>query len=254
MQILLACAKIMRSGMTAPAGVELTEPRFLPQAATIAAEMRRLSPAELARLLHCSAPIAAQNALRYLQWADPAVHEPAVLAYHGQAYKHLRAETFTAAQLQWTQRHLFITSFLYGLLRPLDRISPYRMEGAVKLYATGGADLFAYWRPRLTDALISAVKADDGILVHLATEEMEHLFDWRQVCAAVRVVQPHFMVDDAKGLRVMAVHAKTCRGAMTRFIIEHKFSRPEALVDFNYQGFTYDPLGSDQNQMLFKKI
>lgn len=254
MQILLACAKIMRTGMATPQGVKLTEPQFLPQAAAIAAEMRRIGPEELAGLLHCNAQIAAQNALRYLQWPDPAVHQPAVLAYYGQAYKHLRAQDFTAQDLQWAQEHLMITSFLYGLLRPLDRISPYRLEGGVKLDVTGGSSLFTYWRPLLTSALISAVKADDGILIHLATEEMEQLFDWRRVTSELRVVQPHFMVQGPKGLRVMAVHAKTCRGAMTRFIIAHRLSNPEALVDFTYQGFNYDPLASEQNQMLFKKI
>lgn len=127
---------------------------------------------------------------------------PAILAYHGQAYKHLKAETLTEKDLNYAQEHLWITSFLYGLLRPLDGIFPYRMEGSVELPSGAGENMFGFWKSRLTDVLINAVKADDGILVHHATEEYQHLFDWQRVRKEVRIVQPLFYVRKGNDLKM----------------------------------------------------
>ncbi len=166
---------------------------------------------------------------------------PAILAYYGQAYKHLKAETMSDDGLLFANNHLWITSFLYGLLRPLDGIRPYRMEGKVTLPSVDGKSLFDFWRPYLTDVLIESVKADDGILVHLATEEFQHLFDWKRVSREIHVVQPLFYVRKGQDLKVQAVWAKTCRGAMTRYIIDHRLTMPEQLLGFSYEGFEYDP-------------
>ncbi len=166
---------------------------------------------------------------------------PAILAYHGQAYKHLKAETLAADDLNYSQGKLWITSFLYGLLRPLDGILPYRMEGHVELPSGEGQNMFGFWKSRLTDMLIDAVKADDGILIHLATEEYQHLFDWQRVRQEVRIIQPLFYVHKGKDLKIQAVWAKTCRGAMTRFIIENRITNPEDLNAFSYEGFEYEP-------------
>jgi len=179
---------------------------------------------------------------------------PAILAYHGQAYKHLKAETLTADDLHYSQQHLWITSFLYGMLRPLDGILPYRMEGHVELASGAGENMFGFWKCRLTDLLIDAVKADDGILVHLATEEYQHLFDWQRVRREVRIVQPLFYVRKGDNLKMQAVWAKTCRGAMTRFIIEHRISTPADLNAFSYEGFAFEPaLGEADYPHFIKK-
>ncbi|MBQ2196519.1 MAG: YaaA family protein, partial [Prevotella sp.] len=136
---------------------------------------------------------------------------------------------------------LWITSFLYGLLRPLDAILPYRMEGYVELPSGEGQNMFAFWKRRLTDILIDAVKSDDGVLIHLATEEYQHLFDWQRVRKEVRIVQPLFYVRKGNDLKMQAVWAKTCRGAMTRFIIENSIDKPEDICGFSYEGFSYEP-------------
>jgi cytoplasmic iron level regulating protein YaaA (DUF328/UPF0246 family) len=101
--------------------------------------------------------------------------------------------------------------------------------------------MFGFWKSRLTDVLIESVKADDGILVHLATEEFQHLFEWKRVCECVRVVQPLFYVRKGQELKMQAVWAKTCRGAMTRFVIENRVQNTEGLKDFEYEGFCYNP-------------
>lgn len=241
MQILLASAKIMNSHADLPESLHSTVPIFRKEAGDFARDMAEYDSSAIADMLGCSMQIAAENKLRFMQFFDDAPALPAILAYHGQAYKHLKAETFSASDLSFAQDHLWITSFLYGLLRPLDNIRPYRMEGKVELPSGNSHTMTTFWRERLTDVLINAVKGDDGILIHLSTAEFEHLFDWQRVCREVRVVQPLFYVGQGDRLKIQVVWAKTCRGAMTRFIIENRIAAPEALQAFSYEGFTFQP-------------
>lgn len=238
MQILLASAKMMTekvARMLLP-----TPPLFQQEAKAFARDMAEYDEATLAEKLHCSRAIAAQCKARYQRMVSgDAPVLPAALAYTGQAYKHLRVGELTDEDLQWANQHLWHTSFLYGLLRPLEGISPYRLEGNLSLPSGGGETMFGFWRSRLTDVLVKAVKADDGVLVHLATEEFQHLFDWHRVCREVEVIQPLFYVRQGKALKIQAVWAKTCRGAMTRYIIQNRISRVEDLKAFAYEGFAY---------------
>ena len=238
MQILLANAKIMYEKAEKQ---PLSTPLFQSVADTLAAEMARMDVEELARQLDCSTKIAAENWKRYHNFAA-AEKMPAILAYNGQAYKHLRADSLSDESLEYAQRHLWITCFLYGLLRPMDGIVPYRMEHSVTLEAMGDKPVNQFWKDKLTDILIDSVKADDGVLIHLSTAEYEHLFDWKRVCKEVKVIQPLFYVRQKDGrLKMQAVWAKACRGAMVRFILAHKIAHPEELAAFSYEGFEYAP-------------
>lgn len=238
MQILLANAKIMYDKVGRS---PLTTPLFQSVANELAVEMASMSIEELARQLDCSGKLAAENWRRYQNFFCE-TPMPAILAYNGQAYKHLRANTLTDKALSFGQKHLWITCFLYGLLRPMDAIVPYRMEHCVTLAVTNGRPIHQYWKDRLTDVLIDSVKADDGILVHLSTEEYEHLFDWKRVTEEVKVVHPLFYVRRSDGtLRMQAVWAKSCRGAMVRYILENEITSPERLKAFSYEGFGYSP-------------
>ena len=241
MQIILASAKIMNDKLKSVPDVSLSMPRFQNEAESFARDMAQYSAETIAEMLGCSQQIAAQNMLRFMQFFDEKPKLPAILAYHGQAYKHLKAETLTVDNLHYSQEKLWITSFLYGLLRPLDGILPYRMEGAVELPSGEGKNMFGFWKSRLTDVLIDAVKADDGILIHLATEEYQHLFDWQRVRKEIRIIQPLFYVRKGNDLKMQAVWAKTCRGAMTRLIIEERITNPTDLNAFSYEGFEYEP-------------
>ena len=134
----------------------------------------------------------------------------------------------------------------------MDGIVPYRMEHCVTIEATNDKPIHQFWKDRLTDVLIDSVKADDGILLHLSTEEYEHLFDWKRVCKEVTVVQPLFYVRQKDGgLKMQAVWAKSCRGAMVRFILNNRLVTPEELSAFNYEGFEYTPLLGDANNPHF---
>ncbi len=128
MQIILASAKIMHDKLKSVPDVCLSTPSFQSEAESFARDMAQYSAETIAEMLGCSQQIAAQNKLRFMQFFDEKPKLPAILAYHGQAYKHLKAETLTVDGLNYSQGKLWITSFLYGLLRPLDGIRPYRME------------------------------------------------------------------------------------------------------------------------------
>lgn len=240
MQVILASAKIMREKSPVH-GVMPSEPCFIAQAAQLASDMSRLSVKELSELLNCSLAIAEQNKGRYAVFGtDEAEIMPAVFAYNGQAYKHLKADTLSIEDLEWANIHLWISTCLYGLLRPLDGINTYRMEGGYSLPSTQGKKVSEYWRPYLTDTLIASVQDDDGVLIYLDTEEFRNLFDWKKVCDKVTVIEPEFHTLSGKTLKTPSVWAKTCRGAMTRFIIQNRITKIEELETFSYCGFEYD--------------
>ena len=247
MQILLADAKLMhQSADREPVSV----PLFQAEAAMLAAEMARMTADELQRQFGCGASAAEEARVRFARFAT-AKRIPAILVYNGQAYKHLLANTLDAAALAYGQEHLWITSFLYGMLRPLDGIAPYRMEQGVTLEATDDRPVSQWWRDRLTDRLIAAVKADDGVLLHLSTAEYQQLFHWRRIEAECHVVQPLFYVDTPRGLKVQAVWAKSCRGALTRYVLQHRLTSPEQLEAFTHEGFTYAPTHGDRTHPYF---
>ena len=238
MQILLASAKIMNSATTVHTP-DTHLPRFHKEAGQLALELGELSVEDLAKTIPCNEKIALENKLRYQDFFNEEAFIPALLAYYGQAYKCLKAQDFSQEDFRYADKHLWITSFLYGLLRPLDLIHPYRLEGKAKLPSAEGKNMFAYWKPHLTDILIETVKADDGILVHLATEEFQHLFDWKRLLKEIHVIQPLFMVDQGSRLKAVSVYAKSCRGAMTSYILRNQLTSPYNLLGFEYDNFLY---------------
>lgn len=235
MQILLANAKIMSEGSKIN---PMTSPTFQSIANSFALDMSSKDIDELMKQLKCNRKIALENWQRYQNFFI-AEKQPAIMAYNGQAYKHLRAKSFSHETLMFAQEHLWITCFLYGLLRPLDGIVPYRMEHNVILKTANYRPLNKYWKDILTDVLINSVKKDDGILIHLSTSEYEQLFDWKRVNSEIKVIQPLFYTRKGQYLKTQVVWAKACRGAMTRFILENRITNPEELHAFSYEGYEY---------------
>lgn len=252
MQIILASAKIMNA-QTKVRTPFVTTPTFEKEAGRFAMELAQRPIEDLARTLACSQTIALENHLRYQSFFCEEEKLPALLAYYGQAYKYLSAQDFSQDEFRFAQLHLQILSFLYGMLRPLDLIHPYRLEGKVKLKAIGGKNMFDWWKDRLTNQLISTVKADDGILLHLATEEFEHLFHWKEVERAVEVIKPLFVVDEGTRYKVVAMYAKGCRGAMARYVIKNKITDPALLKNFSVDQFTYQPHMGDAQHPYYVK-
>lgn len=204
MQILLASAKIMNSASSVEVPL-MSEPTYKKQASKFALELSSWDTKHLMKELKCSQAIAQENLQRYQSFWNESEQMPAILAYFGQAYKYLKAETFSKDDFAFAQDHLFISSFLYG------------------------------------------------ILIHLATEEFEHLFDWKRVKEEVKVIQPLFYVDKGDTIKVVSVHAKSCRGAMTRYIIQNRLSHPSDILDFELEGFKYDKDYGDASHPHFIK-
>lgn len=219
--------------------VASSEPTFQHVADELALQMAAYSPEELQSMLKVNPAIARETWQRYQDFHDPVARTPAAWAYDGMVFKKLAPETLSPQELTYANNHLFIASFLYGLLRPLDLINPYRLEGNIELPSTGGKSLFSYWRPQLTDFLINTVNTDDGILVNLASNEFKGMLDWKRVVKETTVVTPEFKIDKDGRLKTVVIYAKMCRGAMARWILEHRPARVEQLQSFEYEGFKW---------------
>lgn len=251
MMIFISCAKTMttRNRQKLPF---TTMPHFAKEAHENALYMAQLSSEELGHLLHINNKLAAENVLRYHDFLSPeSIALPALLAYTGIVFKRLNPKDFTDEDWNYAQQHLFITSFLYGLLRPLDLIKPYRLEGDVRMAEHGGHTMFEYWRPLLTDYFITEIQKQGGLLINLASAEMKDLFQWKEVTRAVQVVTPEFMVYKNGKPTTVVVYAKMCRGEMTRFILKNRIEDVESLKSFEWEGFTFDEALSHEGHMVF---
>lgn len=254
MLILLSCAKTM-SVSTKIKTPLISMPRFINEANDIALQMSQYSVEELEKLLHVNAKIAVENYKRYETFlSTEAPILPAILAYTGIVFKKLNPKDFTTDDFEYAQNHLLLTSFCYGLLRPLDQIHPYRLEGKVKLPEYGGETLFVYWRSRLTQTFIDDINAAGGVLCNLASDEMRSLFDWKLVESSVRVITPEFSVLKGDKRTSIVIYTKMMRGEMTRFILKNRITNPEELKNFESEGFQYDPTVSTPNNPVFTFI
>lgn len=248
----ISCAKTMTTKTKIQVALHTSIPTFEEIAKEHAIELASMSAEELGRLLHINPRLAAENVLRYgdfLSDTNPAF--PALLSYTGMVFKRINAADFTTEEFDYAQQHLLITSFLYGLLRPMDLIKNYRLEGNVKLGSGKGETMFNFWKPILTDFFIDAIKKQGGVLVNLASEEMKSLFDWKKVCSEVRVVTPEFYTLKNGKLAAVTVYAKMCRGEMTRFILKKRIEQPEDLKTFEWEGFAFDKERSSENDFFF---
>lgn len=190
-------------------------------------------------LLRTNRQIAATNRRRYRQFhGEEAL--PALLAYTGVVFRHIAPERFTPGDFEYAQQHLNITSFLYGLLRPLDAIRRYRLEGDAVLPGHDDQTMFGYWQGRLTEAFLEKIHADDGILVNLASSEMKRLFDWKRIRREARIITPEFRIREGDRLKTIVVYTKMCRGEMTRHLIRNRIADPEMLKEFEWEGFRFD--------------
>lgn len=240
---------------TPPVTDRFTEPRLLDQSALLIERLRELSPAEIASLMSLSDPLAALNHARYADWQPPftpANAKPAALAFAGDVYEGLDAATLAAKALDWLQAHARILSGLYGVLRPLDLMQPYRLEMGTRLANARGKDLYAFWGERISELLqadLAAAKAQ--VLVNLASEE--YFKAVRPARLGVPVVQPVF--EDWKGGRykVVSFFAKRARGLMARYAAEHRLRDAAALQAFAVDGYAFAAEASDDARWVFRR-
>ena len=251
---LISCAKTMT--LRDVAGMPpTTVPRFEAEAVRTALEMSQYTASQLGELLRVNAKIAAENRLRFHDFCSEHNRPmPAICAYTGAVFKRISPRDFTEEDFDFVQNHLRITSFLYGLLRPLDGIRPYRLEGDVRLPERGGNTLFDYWKPLLTDLFITEIKHCGGVLVYLASGEMKSLFDWKRVEREVRVITPDFQVLKGGKPTTVVIYTKMCRGEMVRYIVKNRIEQPDDLKAFRWEGFAFDEAMSTDNHLLFTLV
>lgn len=234
-----------------PQGIATSDPAFTAEAAELAAIAGRLSPAGLRRLMEISPALAELNCSRFAAFGTQARH-PAAVLFAGDTYAGLEAATLDADAWRWAGLHLRILSGLYGLLRPADRIEPYRLEMGSRLGNPRGANLYAYWGDRIAGALNAAAEAaDTGILLNCASVEYFSAVD--RAALRLRVITPVFLEERAGTAKVVSFWAKKARGAMARFVMDHRLTDPAALHDFDLGGYRFDAGASDGEHWVFRR-
>ena len=232
-----------------------SRPELLDRSAQLMMLCRRLSPAQIASLMGISDKLAGLNAARFQAWhADftPDNARQAILAFKGDVYTGLQAESLNEQDFDFAQSHLRILSGLYGLLRPLDLMQPYRLEMGIRLANPEGPDLYRFWGDSLTDKLNEAMAAQgDQVLINLASEEYFKAVRVNRL--AGKVIKPVFLDEKNGVFKVISFNAKKARGMMSRFIITGRLSRPEQLTDFNQGGYRFDPAASSETELVFKR-
>lgn len=229
--------------------------RFLPQAQTLISRLKELDVDEIARLMELSPSLAELNHERYGHWTtrhDARSARPCVLAFAGDVYEGLGAQTLDLDALSWAQQHLRILSGLYGLLRPLDRIRPYRLEMGTRLSNERGRDLYAFWGDQLARTL--ATELDDQaepVLVNLASIEYFKAVPVKAL--GHRVIQPVFQEKRGEDWKIISFMAKRARGLMARYAIEARIDRPDGLRDFEREGYRFDPTASAGDTWVFRR-
>jgi hypothetical protein len=242
-----------------PTTLRFSEPDYLDHAAELIAGLRELSHAEVAGLMDLSDQLAALNVARYAEWSQPfspANAKPAVLAFNGDVYDGLDARTLNEAQLDYAQGHLRILSGLYGLLKPLDLMQPYRLEMGTRFKNARGKDLYTFWGMTQTDALNQLLGAEDEagrapVLVNLASEE--YFKSVKPGKLKGRLLNVGFEDWKAGRYKIISFYAKRARGLMARYAITRGIEDVEQLKDFDSDGYAFAPEASDDKRWVFRR-
>ena len=239
-----------------PAGdVPHTLPQFVPQAAELIEVLRAYSPQQIAELMDLSDALSVLNVARYEAWRPKFTAKnakQAVLAFNGDVYEGLDAKNLTPKQLEWAQEHVCILSGLYGVLRPLDWMQPYRLEMGTSLKNPKGNNLYKFWGTQIADYLNERQTKDKApVIINLASQEYFKSVD-RKVLQA-RVVECVF--EDFKGgkYKVISFNAKRARGLMARWAILNKANKPEDLLAFDSEGYAFDQAASEAERLVFRR-
>ncbi|WP_407491812.1 peroxide stress protein YaaA [Pseudooceanicola sp. MF1-13] len=233
--------------------VDLTTPDFLDQANSLARTMRGRTLTELKGLMDLSDDLAKLNRDRYRDYADEPDADalrPAALAFAGDTYQGLEAETLDADELDWAQDRLRILSGLYGVLRPLDGIQPYRLEMGSRLKTRRGKNLYDYWGDDPAKALKKqAEEVGTDTLINCASQEYFGAVNTDKL--GLRVITPTFLEEKNGKAKIVSFFAKKARGSMARFIITRRVTDPEGIKDFDLGGYQYDEEASTEEKPVF---
>ncbi|QUJ67961.1 peroxide stress protein YaaA [Photobacterium sp. GJ3] len=232
-----------------------TLPELLDHSAELIEVCRKLTPMDIASLMKVSDKIAGLNAARFADWHPDFTSEnarQAILAFKGDVYTGLEAETLSDEDFTFAQQHLRMLSGLYGLLRPLDLMQPYRLEMGTKLANGRGTNLYQFWDNIITDKLNAALEAQgDDILINLASNEYFKAVKPKSLKG--KVITPVFKDCKNGQYKVISFFAKKARGMMARYIIENRLTSVEQLKQFDVAGYYFSPEESTATELVFKR-
>lgn len=230
-----------------------TQPAFIEHSKELIAGLRELSPAQLSELMGISDKLAGLNAARFGSWTPtftPENARPALLAFKGDVYTGLQAEDFSEADFDYAQQHLRMLSGLYGLLRPLDLMQPYRLEMGTAFKNARGKDLYAFWGERISEWLNQALEEQgDGVLLNLASKE--YFSAVKRPALKAQVIDCEFRDLKNGEYKIISFHAKKARGLMARYVIRNRLEHPEDLKGFEEAGYRYATERSSANNLVF---
>jgi len=235
--MLIVVSPAKKMDMDPVEGITPTRPAFQAEADELAGVARDLSAGDLQKLMKISDSLARLNADRFRDFGEME-EKPAALAFAGDTYQGLEAASLDTEEMAWAQEHLRILSGLYGVLRPLDAIQPYRLEMGSRLKNAHGKTLYDYWGDRISGALnAQADNVGTDVLVNCASQEYFGAVD--RDALTLRVITPVFMENKAGTPKIVSFYAKRARGAMARFIIQRRLTDAEGIKEFDTGGYRF---------------
>lgn len=230
-------------------------PEFLAQSQQLIDTAKKLSPADISALMKISEKLGILNFERFHDWQTPFSLDnakQAILAFKGDVYTGLDAESLSEEALLWADQHLAILSGLYGLLRPLDLMQAYRLEMGTKLENPYGKNLYEFWGDKITEAINEQLsKEKNPVLINLASNEYYKVLQPKSIAA--KIITPVFKDEKNGQYKIISFYAKKARGLMARWVIDNRIENPKDLINFNRDGYYYDDAESDSNALVFKR-
>ncbi len=235
--------------------VKATEPLYLDQSTELIGALRRQSAPQISALMELSPQLAELNVARYKAWKTPFTARnarPAVFAFDGDVYGGLEARTLQAPDIRWAQSHLCILSGLHGVLRPLDRIQPYRLEMSIRLANARGENLYQFWGEQVSEYLNTRTADERSpVVVNLASQEYFQVVQRKALRA--RVVECVFEEERNGAYKIISFSAKRARGLMARFAIRERAASVRKLQAFDAEGYRYTPAASTPERLVFRR-
>lgn len=229
-----------------------TQPELLEPARALVDQLKKLEPHQISNLMSISDKLGQLNAERFNNWHTPFTlnnARQAILAFKGDVYTGLNAESFSDREFQFAQKHLRMLSGLYGVLKPLDLMQPYRLEMGTKLENQRGKDLYSFWGNTITEEINRLLNDDDGVLVNLASNEYFKAVHKKDLEG--RLVTPNFKDQKNGQYKIISFYAKKARGLMCRYAIQNGITNAEDLKNFDLEGYHFSPKQSDASNWIF---
>lgn len=232
-----------------------TLPEFVSESAKLIADLKKLAPQDLSKLMGLSDQLAVLNVGRYRDWSKKFTEsnsKPAIYAFDGDVYDGFDVKTLDAKTVAFAQEHIRILSGLYGALRPLDLMQAYRLEMGTSFKNPRGKDLYAFWGSRVTDSLKKVLEKDKKpALLNLASEEYFKVLQPKDL--GCPVISPVFQDGKDGKYKIISFYAKRARGLMARYVVQNRISDPTDLKGFNLDGYRYYAAESKPDKPVFRR-